>query len=360
MILIGGEYVFRNPDGDLVLVKNLPDNLDELSEDYMYIIGEHVYDYVGTCPNAFQLNKAYPEGGAFGRLEKNKDKILFHDYVNENVASRYSLDYVMPEDAYNNKTNSNNIIDIVNHYVDTFKAGHNLADEKIKYKPIRNGYPYVPSFRSTDDPLERLLKITVASLKIISSESRNKMEKDYEFDNLVSTFEGMTKHTSIDKIMDWCNFLNLDWEFYVFGLENQKWTLSEPVMVSSDEMPWVDIDTSNQKEVFKVKLTENEDALKRLVKLFLDKINCPSSVYRSKGSTPHLVNNMMSGLKSKQKMTMKYFINWCNLLEVGFAFKFTRPDGVWYKSVGYEVTTNDPETYALDLISDIVLDEESD
>lgn len=358
MILLGNRFVFRDPDtGEGVPVEPLPDDLDKLTEDVMYLVGGHIYDYVGTCPNALELKHAYPDGGAFGRLAKNPNKIIFYDYVDEEHAEPFSVKNIMDQATFDDiETRMDTSTDasfVIGRYFQTFDDGNNLA-ATIKQRQNRDGLPYIPSFRPTDDPLERLLKITVASMKIISAESRNQMDKDYEFDNLVSTFEGMTKHTSIDKIMDWCKFLQLHWEFTVFGLEDHEWQITDDISVSSTQMPWVDIVVEDQKNVFKVELVEDEDPLKRLTKLFLDKMSCPSKFYQNKGSTPHLVNNMKSALKSKQKMTMKYFMNWCNLLGLGFGFQFTRPDGIWYKSIGYSVTTNDPDRYALDLVSGII------
>lgn len=364
MILLGTKYVFWDPEtGDVVPVRNLPANLEDLTEDTKYLIGERVYDYVGICPNALALKKSYPEGGAFGRLDTNPDKILFLEYSSEEEAEKFSNHNIITNRMYDDMLtldkNTQNAEKIIEEYFQTFRDGKNLASS-IQQKPNRDGLPYVPSFRPEDDPLERLLKITVASMKIISSESRNRMNKDYEFDNLVSTFEGMTKHTSIDKIMDWCRFLNLHWEFTVFPIEEHPWQLKEELSVSKDSIPWVDIDESDQKEIFKVALTEDEDPLKRLTKLFLDRMSCPASHYQNRGSSPHLVNNMKSALKRKQKMTMKYFINWCNLLGLGFGFQFTRPDGIWYKTIGYSVTTNDPDDYALKLVVDIIPGEDGE
>lgn len=358
MILLGNDFVFRDPEtGDGIPVKPIPDNLEGLSEDVVYLIGDHVYDYVGICPNAIELKRSYPEGGAFGRLEKNPNKIIFYDYVNEECANLHSTRNIMTQHIFNDIESRMDLTTdasvVISRYFQTFEEGNNLSSQ-VKQKPNREGMPYIPSFRPEDDPLERLLKITVASMKIISSESRNKMAKDYEFDNLVSTFEGITKHTSIDKIVDWCKFLNLHWEFTVFGVEDHEWQLTDDITVSSSEIPWVDIEVVDQKTVFKVELIDGEDPLKRLTKLFLNKMNCPSSYYQNKGSTPHLVNNMKSALKSSQKMTMKYFINWCNLLGLGFGFQFTRPDGIWYKSIGYSVTTNDSDLYAINLVADII------
>ena len=37
-----------------------------------------------------------------------------------------------------------------------------------------------------------------------------------------------------------------------------------------------------------------------------------------------------------------------------FGFRFTRPDGIWYKTIGYTVDTNDPDGYAMGLIADII------
>lgn len=358
MILLGSKYVFWDGEtGDVVPVENLPSDLNDLTEDTKYLIGDTVYDYVGICPNALALKKSYPNGGAFGRLASNPERFVFIDYLTEEEARKYVATNIITEQMYDNMTTLGTHVraasTIIEQYFQTIRDGGNAAS-KIQQKPNREGFPYVPEFRPEDDPLERLLKVTVASMQIVSSESRNKMDKDYEFDNLVSTFDGMTKHTSIDKIMDWCNFLKLEWEFSVFQVEEHDWQLAEELSVTSSNMPWVSIDDSNQKEVFKVALVDGEDPLKRLVKLFLDKMSCPSLYYHNRGSSPHLVNNMKSALKRKQKMTMKYFINWCNLLGLGFGFRFTRPDGIWYKTIGYTVDTNDPDGYAMGLIADII------
>lgn len=359
MILIGSDFAFKDDD-DVIPVKNLPENLDDLTEDSLYLIGKNIYTYAGVYPNSFELHRDYPEGGVFARMEKNPDKIVFQEFSDDATKEACGIDNITSEhEAKFFEEEGNDPEALLIRYFHTFEDGNNMA-VRIKQKPMRDGQPYVPSFRRSDDPLERLVKIVVASMKIISSVSRNTLENDYEFDNLVSTFEGSTNHTSILKIMEWCTFLDLDWEFSVFSIEEHKWKLESDLSVSRNSIPSYDIDTSDQKNVFKVKFSEGDDPLKRLTKYFLDVMNCPSSFYRDRGSTPHLVNNMMSALKSSQKMTMKYFINWCNLLGLGFGFKLTRPDGIWYKTIGYAVSTNDPDPYAMNAVKNSVFGEEED
>lgn len=362
-MLIGNDFVFWNPeeDDDAIEVRNLPEDFDQLSEEYMYLIGDHVYSYIGTFPNAVILRDSYPEGGVFGTPE-GRTKLMFYDYTDEEIKKAYSSKYIIPKSLFEKMDDIDNIVDTasdsISSYLEDLKLGNNIS-LSAKQRKYQGGTPYVPTFTTSDDPLERLLKITVTSMRIISAESRNLMENDYEFDNLVSTFEGMTKHVSTDKVLEWCRFLKLDWEFSVYPIEHHDWELDDEVLVTNEYMEWMDIDPLEYKSVFKTPLVENEDPLKRLIKLSLGKMNCPTKFYRDRGDTPYVINNMKSALKNtRQKMKMDYFMKWCNLLGLGFGFQFTRPDGIWYRSVGYDVSTNDPDDYAMRVVSEVTREED--
>jgi hypothetical protein len=164
-------------------------------------------------------------------------------------------------------------------------------------------------------------------------------------DNIKSALNGATKNMSIVKFLSWCETLELDWEIII---DNYTVDVPHPLstkitLTNKEEMPWIEIppETDN---IFTVPLTEGEDPLKRGIKLVLGQKLINLKDYRKKSPTPHLLNNMKSALKSKQKMTVPYFLNWCEIIDLSYSIRVTnRKDGVWYKITGYDVTTNSKE-----------------
>ena len=66
--------------------------------------------------------------------------------------------------------------------------------------------------------------------------------------------------------------------------------------------------------------------------------------YEEKSSSDHLINNMKSALKSKQKATLLYFMSWCELLDMMYEIKVTDPEtGVYFQVIGYDLYTNADE-----------------
>jgi hypothetical protein len=137
----------------------------------------------------------------------------------------------------------------------------------------------------------------------------------------------------------------LDWEI---TLNNARSDIPNPMhtpilLDCNNEYPWEDIPEETP-DCFTVPLNEGEDPLKRAVKLALGQKRVDLKDYRRKSPTQHLLNNMKSALRSSQKMTIPYFINWCEIIDMAYSFRvLNRADGVWYRITGYEVTTNEKE-----------------
>lgn len=356
-MVIGSNMIYRNPmTGDFYPLRSCPFTTSDLEEGYWYEIGNFVYPYLGKMESSVQFKRDC-EGG----IAIINGEIVFKEWVSDELKERHSTMYVMEkdrvdtlEDQYRNRDYEG----ILKGYKETYDQGNNLAVRIKKRRKVTGDY-YKPELCESDYPLDRLTKLMVRSMKIVSSEKRNAMDKEYSFDNLVSTLGNGTLHMSIVKYLEWASLLGWTWEFTVFNLgDDVAYPLKGTITITDTDDGWKDIEESVTKEVFKAPLVRDgkvkgknipfdpdnpyrfEDPFKRLIKLALDSKSVPTNVYRKRGDSPHLINNMKSALKSSQKMTSRYFIIWCEILDMGYSLKITNKDGIWFKTVGYDVTTN--------------------
>lgn len=334
-MLLEDKCYYHDPvTGDYHPVKNIVSGNDVLEEGYYYILGDHVYPYVGKLSNHIQFSKNYTGGIALikGTLE-------FQEWKTEDEFKQHTLDHLTSEDLSIDLDRMKTSQEYIKEYLDAWDDGRNLPSKiRAPYSPL--GDIYIPLFRDEDFPLEQILKRMIVAMKIVSSDERKKMSDDYKYDNMVSSLDGATKHTSILKFLDWANLLELDWEFSVFDISGNPYPLGEPIIVTNRDDGWQEIPAPDSKDYFVVPCEMGEDPYKRLIKLALWKKCVPTAYYRKKGGTSHQINNMKSALKSKQKMTSDYFSTWCELLDMGSSFTLTNKDGIWFKAVGYDITTN--------------------
>lgn len=320
---------------------------DTPSEISQYVIGRHylvdgyVYPFLGRFTAASQVTKYYECGIALIDDGKERYELIHGFWKNPSENKIRCSETNLTDGDYSEELTNPNLDPefIAGQYVDAWNAGRNLAIH-IKDNAPSTGDIYIPKTREEDSPLERILKMIITSMKVVSSEQRKRVSDDYKYDNMVSSLDGATKHLSIIKFLEWTRLLEIEWEFSVFDMDGAPYPLGKTLTVSNRDDAWADIEVPEDKELFMVPCVEGEDPFKRLIKLALWTKQVPKSVYRKKGSTPHQINNLISALRSTQKMTSDYFAIWCELLSMGSSFTLTNQKGIWYKAVGYDITTN--------------------
>jgi hypothetical protein len=339
-MLLGDSAIFCDPREDLILpVIEL--GLDEISspslkldENHFYLVGDYVYKYKESISM-----KIVPDG----IITKFGDRYFIspHDSRYEDF---YNRKYITTREEYEERIRGGSIKDTMEQYAKNYKKNKNIIlSGNIKITPT--GDVYMPELSPTDDPLERIIKLMLRHMKLVLNEYRGQFAKKHGLDNIKSALNGATKNMSILKFLSWCENFDLDWEI---TLGNSGVDIPNPIgttiVISSTEgYPWEDIPEETP-DCFTVPLTDGEDPLKRAVKLALYQKQIDLKEYRKKSPTQHLLNNMKSALKSKQKMTLPYFINWCEIIDMSYSFKVTnRADGIWYRITGYDMTTNDKE-----------------
>ena len=309
-----------------------------------YRVGELMYPYLGKALKkeaTVYFEQNYPGGfyeynGTFKIIpwttKEDLERYSIRHLSNKDYSSQLYDETITPEQA-------------VEQYVSAFEKGDNLS-ESVKVKENLNGAMYIPVFREMDNGVERILKRMIVAMEIRSTEYRKKVKDDYMYDNLVSSLDAATRHTSIVKIIDWFTLLGLKWEFSVFSKDpNVEYALKEPISATDENpSPYIEFHAADcSKDAFVVDLTEGEDPYKRIIKLALYKTQIPKITYRRKGSTAHQINNLMSALKNKQKMAADYFEMWCELLKLEWICRIEDPtSGIWYQANGYQITTNNP------------------
>lgn len=310
-----------------------------------YRIDDLLYPYLGEATS--RQGCAVFESGEFpGGFYKYNGKFRVIPWKTDEEKERYSIVHICPHDPtahiYDETITPEQAVE---EYVAAYNANRNTSS-KVKVRENFNGSVYIPVFRENDNGVERVLKRMIVAMGVRSSEYRKKVADDYMYDNLVSSLDCATRHTSILKILDWFKLLNVNWEFSVFSKDlNYEYALKEPLVVKSG-LPYPSADfvaADFPKEIFVVDLSDADDPFKRLIKLALYKTQIPKAVYRKKGSTTHQINNLMSALKNKQKMASDYFEMWCELLLLDWICRVEDPvSGIWYQANGYEITTNNP------------------
>ena len=257
----------------------------------------------------------------------------------------YNVKFVISKRDYDERvTSGNSLEDMMRSYSQNYKANNNLI-KSGNIKIVPSGEVYIPELDPNDDPLERVIKLMLRHMKLVLNDYRDQFDKKHGLDNIKSALNGATKNMSIIKFLSWCENFELNWEIVLDNVgPHIQSPISRPVVLSNKHpYPWADIPPET-KDCFTVPLTEGEDPLKRGIKLVLGEKRIDLKDYKHKSPTPHLLNNMKSALKSSQKMTLPYFLNWCEIIDLIYSFKVTNPkDGIWYKLTGYDMTTNDKE-----------------
>ena len=275
----------------------------ELKEGVYYLCGEYLYRYIGKCSLA-ELRKEF---GVIGVVANRKMVHGFEDAPDE-VKELYSASNI-----YNKKDlTEHNSDSILESYLNNYKMNNNLVIANHR-KVVNTGELYIPDLNEEDDALTRLMKLMIRHLKINRREYKSNFDKDYSFDNLVSALNGATVNMSITKFLTWCDLLQLNWKF---ELDDNGEDPEHPVghiENSNHSMATVDYGEDGN-GIFKVPLSDDDDPLKRLIKVCVIKKNMVLADYRDKGSTPHLINNMRSALKRKGRMMFPYFTYWCEIL----------------------------------------------
>ena len=337
MILLAESSLFVDPYNSTVhSVHPIPKQYENMIPMEYYALGTHVYQYIG----AVHSKKAAKEGTIY----KLGDTYYIVEYEDEELSERFHEDNIVSKSRYEDTMHwkIRNIDDIADQYLKEHDT--NLVEQN-RNKLLNTGAVFVPELKSTDDPMERVIKLVVLNMKLKLNERRGAFDKEYGLDNLRSALNGATKNMSILKFLMWCELLELDWEFTLINSEeNVSNPLVEPITVSNHK-PLVDIQIPEEvkKGVFNVPITEGDDPLKRLIKVAIFKKVVYLKDYKQRGTTAHLINNMRSGLKGKQKMSIPCIMNWCEILDMILIIKVTNPvTGVWYKSIGYDMYTNVP------------------
>lgn len=336
-MLLFNDPIFCDPITDDVLpvIELLTVDDINLDKNHVYLIGDTIYKYRGRC----SLDNIIP--GTIFTVE-DRNYVEEHDEEHKEL---YNIQFVMSKREYDKRTNdSDNMADMLKQYTNNYRANNNiLRSGNIKIVP--SGEIYMPELSPDDDPLERITKLMLRHMKLVLNDFRGQFSKKHGLDNIKSALNGATKNMSIVKFISWCDTLGLEWEITFDNVSpNVDLPLSKPIIISSTKSyPWVEI-PEETKNCFTVKLTEGEDPLKRGIKLVLNEKRLDLKDYKHKSPTLHLLNNMKAALKSKQKMTLPYCINWSEIIDIIISFKIINPkDGIWYKMTGYDMTTNDKE-----------------
>lgn len=331
----GQDLIYRDPlVGDIHKVYPLL-NLSDAYPNTWYIFEGYVYESLGEITTSADQRQ--------GTIFKFVDEINFIPYKDDDLKKRFSLENVMPREAYEEELKlSNDMDEIMEEYLNSYELGNNL----ILYTETNvtaSGEIFMPELRPDDDPFEKVIKSMLRYMKIVLNEYKKTVDKPHVLDNLRSALIGATKNMSITKFLLWCKVLNLDWEIRLTDAcdENKSNSIGDDIWISNHQNTWVDIKPSEIKGIFVVPLTDKDDPLKRLIKLALDKKRINTKECESKCSSAHLINNMKSALKNDQKTTMLYFMSWCELLDLIFEIKVTDPkSGIYFQTIGFDLYTN--------------------
>lgn len=338
MLLIK-DPIFCDPRSeDVFPVVELDERPKSMDKRTFYLVGDYIYRFLGQT----SIRDATP--GSIIQFGSG----FYANPHNPEDAELYSKKYIMSERDYNKRMRSGESSDGLEEslieYIRNYRQENNIIQSgNIKIAP--SGEVYMPEILPTDDPLERVIKLTLRHMKLVLNDYRGQFSKKHGLDNIKSALNGATKNMSILKFLSWCENFELDWEIVFDNLDVDVMNpLQYPVVLSNTKAyPWVDIPMES-KNIFTVPLLEGEDPLKRGIKLALWQKQIDLRDYRKKSPTPYLINNMKSALKSKQKMTLPYCINWCEIIDMSYSFRVTnRTDGIWYKMTGYEMSTNNKE-----------------
>lgn len=339
-ILEKTKWVFRDPTtGEIHQVKVMPENYDELTIGCWYIIGGYVYEYIGPINSIKEIREG---------VIANFNGYRIEDYINDSLKERYSDKNVLTEEEYEKELQKSSDFDeLLAEYIENYESGNNLMLH-VANTTTSSGEIFIPEFRPDDDPFEKVIKSMLRYKKVVLNNYKQNVDKAHVIDNLRSALSGATKNMSITKFLLWCKVLGLKWEIRLSNAgDDVPNPLKEDLWLSDSHDVWVDITPSEDKGVFVVPLSDEsdpkkkDDPLKKLIKLALHEKRINTKDYEDKSSSAHLINNMKSALKSKQKATLLYFMSWCELLDMIFEIKVTDPEtGVYFQAIGFDIYSN--------------------
>ena len=321
--------------GEYHEVLDIPKDLSELVYDNWYIIDGYVYHYIGEIHSITNIQP--------GTISLFNGKYRIEYFSDDNDSKEvYSVTNIMTHDEYDSlMTSSTDLEKLLEEYCVEYEKGNNLTLQTVNTTVV-SGDIFMPELKPDDDPFEKVVKSMLLYKKIVLNSRKGSVAKGHVIDNLRSALNGATKNMSITKFLLWNDVLDTDWEIRVFNSdENIPNPLKDDLWLSNTRDINIDIEPSEDKTIFVVKLEPEDDPLKKIIKLALDQKRTNPKNYESKSSSAHLINNLKSGLKSKQKMTLLYFMTWCELMDMGYSIKITdKESGIYFQVIGYDLYTN--------------------
>ena len=334
-MLLMTDPIFCDPIKDKTLpVIELGSRPTKLDKNHFYLIGDIIYEFVGY------VEVGNMEPGTIGQIG---ERFYIEPHLEENEEI-YNRKYIISKKYHDDRTiMSGSLEEMITNYCDNYRSNNNLI-KSGNIKIVPTGEVFMPVLDQDDDPLERVIKLMLRHMKLVLNDYRHQFGKKHALDNIKSALNGQTKNMSILKFLTWCDIFDLKWEVMLVNSSyDVPKPLESPIIIYSDKpYPWEDIPPET-KEIFTVPLRDGEDPLKRGIKLALGDKNICLKDYKHKCPSPHLLNNMKSALKSPQKMTVPYFINWCEIIDLTYSIKVISKDGIWYKLTGFDMSTNDKE-----------------
>lgn len=335
-IMEKANWIFRDEETGDAHPVHMQLNTNELKKGDWYLDNTDgcVYECIGEISSINDISQ--------GKIFNINEHWNIEPYVDDDLKYRFSEVHILTEEEYNKKMNNVNDFDsLLSDYIDEYESGNNRMLQ-ISTTLTSSGEVFLPELRPDDDPFEKVIKSMLLHLKVVLNDYKQNAEKPHIIDNLRSALSGATKNMSVTKFLLWCKVLEFDWEITLVNANDMEPNpLRHDIVVSNTNDAWMDIAPSEDKNIFVVPLAKEEDPLKRAIKLALYQKQIDTKNCEDRCSSPHLINNMKSALKNKQKMTMLYFMSWCELLDVMFKIKVTDPkSGDWYQVVGYDLYTN--------------------
>lgn len=303
MLIINNKVkIFDIVDNDTKIISPLPNDFNNMIVGEYYPVGNYVYKFIGSVDKLIDIPK--------GTIAVTNGRYFINDH-DDDGKYRYSVNTI-----FDRNDSDESFEDIVGDYESSYDEGHNVM-KVIKNKLVNSGAVYKPEFNDSDDALQRIIKQMIHYKNIILSDYKENFDKDYILDNLRSSLDGNTTHMTTKKFILWCDkVLYCDWRFSVYddgiNVENP---LNCELVTTNDYLLELDDDLVSKCNE-DIKLDKSDDPLKRLIKCAIIKKNICLKDYKSKGSTGHLLNNMRSTLRNKTRMSIIYFMNWCEILDL--------------------------------------------
>lgn len=316
--------IFLPTIGENINVKQFPLNKNELVIGCYYPIGEYVYKYIGKVDRFRDIGV-----GEIAYVTLKKDYFTNAYSENDDDRDYYHINNIKNDDCGDN---DDDIDSLLSGFHDAYTSGCNIVKGRRAKSTSPDGV-FAPELKSTDDALTRTMKKMITHKRLVPSEYRPNMGKEYSFDNMRSALAGATVNMTITKFLAWCNLLDLEWEFMVFDNGTDELNPLNEVIEISSHKDIVCECGAPERGIFKVPIEEGDDPLKKLIKCAIIKKHLNINDYKDKGSTPYLLNNMRSALKSKSKMMMPYFVSWCEILGCSFILRIIDPvDGTSFEA----------------------------